>query len=185
MEQGALKVAPYLLGMKLSTRLDGRVTSGIIVEVEAYEAKGDEASHTFRGETKRNKIMFGAAGLCYVYFTYGMHYCVNVVTGKQGVGSAVLIRAIEPIQGEKIMLNRRKRVEGTRITNGPAKLTQALGIDKELLGEDLLSSKRIWLEPFRKVTKSEITRSARIGISKAKELEWRFYIKDNAWVSKS
>ncbi|MCB0339177.1 MAG: DNA-3-methyladenine glycosylase, partial [Bdellovibrionales bacterium] len=145
--RSALEVAPDLIGMKLCTKVGKKITSGMIVEVEAYCGDIDPAAHTFNGPTKRNQVMFEMGGKCYVYFTYGMHYCVNVVTGPQKVGDAVLIRALEPVEGVEIINRRRGKVRGLNLTNGPAKLTQALGIDLRHLGEDLIESKKIWLEP--------------------------------------
>jgi len=183
-----LQVAKNLLGMKLSTYVLGKTTSGIIVEVEAYQGDIDQASHAFRGKTKRTEIMFGEGGFCYVYFIYGMYYCVNVVTEKAGFGSAVLIRALEPLEGLETMKKRRKlkrETSGFSLTNGPGKLCQALAIDKGLNGENLLKSAKINLTPFKNFSNSKIGVSHRIGISKSKELPWRFFLKDNEYVSKA
>ena len=130
--------------------------------------------------------MFGPAGHAYVYFTYGMHYCMNVVTEPPGSGTAVLIRALEPDEGKTVMLrNRRKgnaNVTESILTDGPGKLCQALGIDKRLNEADLTGS-AIWIERGAKVPASDIASSARVGIQRGREHQWRFYIKDSSFVS--
>lgn len=176
------EVAARLLGCILERNIDRRTVRLRIVETEAYDQE-DEASHTFRGETKRNATMFGAAGYMYVYFTYGMHYCCNVVTGPAGHGSGVLIRAAEPLDSNDFLESRR-RSTGVNITNGPAKLCQALGVDVMMNGHDLR------LAPMRLIAgelgKNEaVVMSPRIGISKAKDIHRRFYIKDNPYVSRT
>lgn len=173
--------ARRLLGCELVRELDGQEIRVRIVETEAYD-QGDEASHTYRGRTKRNDAMFKAAGHMYVYFTYGMHYCCNIVCGKEGFGSGALIRAVEPISGLEIIEKRRK-ITGKNVTNGPGKTCQALGIDLALSGHYLGEG------PIRLIEKpllrdSEIITSERIGISKAVHELRRFYIKDNPYVSK-
>ncbi len=173
-------VAPLLLGCILEREVDGTILRVKIVETEAYD-QTDAASHSYKGQTPRTDIMFGDAGHLYVYFTYGMHYCCNVVTDVEGIGSAVLIRAVEPLDGLEYMLNRRRR-GGVELTNGPAKLCQALAIDKQLNGHDLRASplKLIIQKP---INKSRITQTKRIGISRAKNMPWRFYITGNEYVS--
>ncbi len=165
--------APRLLGCKLVRRVDGRQLSGRIVETEAY-SQDDVASHSYRGQTPRTKVMFGPAGHLYVYFTYGMHYCCNVVTGPDGHGSAVLIRALEPLAG----LDR-----GTK-TDGPAKLCKALGINKDLNGHDLHQEPlKLLLEP--PLPQTDIVQTTRIGISRGQGAPWRFYIRGNSYVSRT
>ena len=151
-----LSVARDLLGAKLTTVNKQGSTSGIIVEVEAYGAK-DEASHSFRGITKRNSIMFSPGGICYVYLIYGMHYCVNVVTEAEGIGSAVLIRALSPLEGIDLMKKRRGTDQILNLCSGPAKLCEALDIDKSCNGENLLQSKKIFLTPGDKVKESDVS----------------------------
>jgi len=174
-------VAERLLGCHLERMIDGRRVLVRIVETEAYD-EGDEASHTFRGRTPRNEVMFGEAGFLYVYFTYGMHYCCNVVTGHEGHGSAVLFRAAEPVEGTDL-IEARRGVTGLNATNGPAKLCQALGIDLDLNAHDLqkppLRLLEGGLEPGETVSKS-----TRIGLTKAVELNRRYYITGNPWVSR-
>lgn len=177
----AHRAAPRLLGCELVRNIDGHTLRGRIVETEAYD-QTDTASHSYKGITNRNQVMFGPSGHLYVYFTYGMHYCCNIVTGPEGQGSAVLIRAIEPIEGLDIMTSLRKGQASPNLTNGPAKLCQAFGIDKKLNGHDLQT------EPLKLIIHPElpargIIQTTRIGISQAKEKPWRFYIKDNKFVS--
>lgn len=177
----AEEVAPRLLGCLLVRELNGKRLVGKIVETEAYDER-DAASHSYRGETERTKVMFGPAGHLYVYFTYGMHYCCNVVVGPKGHGAAVLIRALEPLEGEEQMIANRKGLQGAQVSNGPAKLCYALGIDKRLNGHDLHEP------PLQLVMKDplpaeQIVQTIRVGIAQAKDVPWRFYIKSNAYVS--
>jgi DNA-3-methyladenine glycosylase len=190
-EQHTITVAQRLLGCKLTTNIGGKSTSGMIVEVEAYRDQGDEACHTAKGKTKRNEVMFNAGGFVYVYFIYGMYHCANIVTEPLGRGCAVLLRAIEPIDGIETMLKRRKIFSDaktkslhTKLANGPSKLCLALGINNNLSGHDILTSQQISLSHFQKISKSQILSGPRIGISKATDLNWRFWIKNNKWVSK-
>ncbi len=175
-------VAPRLLGCTLAQHLAGREVSGMIVETEAY-SQDDVASHGYRGETPRTKVMFGPPGFLYVYFTYGMHYCCNVVTGRAGHGSAVLIRALEPLTGENEMSANRRGLSGSALTNGPAKLCQALQIDKQLNGHDLRAEPLcLLIQP--PIAQDQIVQTMRIGISQGQDAPWRFYIKGNPYVSK-
>jgi DNA-3-methyladenine glycosylase len=176
----ALVAAQNLLGWKLIHDSPDGVTTGYIVETEAYTME-DPASHTYGGQTVRNAAMFEPAGTVYVYFTYGMHYCVNIVTGPKGHGQAVLLRALEPLEGIELMKQRRGIDKVEQLTNGPAKLVQALGITKAHYGTHL-DSGTLRLEPgFRP---EEIVQATRIGIKKAIEQPWRFYIAGNKFVSK-
>jgi DNA-3-methyladenine glycosylase len=179
----AVEVAPRLLGCLLVRELeDGTRISGRIVETEAYH-QSDAASHSYKGKTPRTEIMFGPPGFVYVYFTYGMHYCVNVVTGPEGEGSAVLIRAIEPVEGIERMRANRGGLETTQLTNGPAKLCQALQIDKQLNGHDL-HTLPLQLRVQPPIDASEIVTTTRIGITKDAHRPWRFYVAGNPFVSK-
>lgn len=180
LEEHAEVVAPLLLGSILERTIDGVRVQVRIVEVEAYH-QSDAASHSYKGKTPRTEIMFGPAGFLYVYFTYGMHYCCNIVVGKEGEGSAVLIRAVEPVK-ELPVLEARRHKSGVDVTNGPAKLCQALGITKELNGHNLHESPLVLtLEP--PLSQSEIVITKRIGISKDRDRLWRFYVKSNPYVS--
>ncbi|MEI7812503.1 MAG: DNA-3-methyladenine glycosylase [Ignavibacteria bacterium] len=183
-----LKVAGELLGKIFVKKDVSGIMSGRIVEVEAYGGPADEASHTFRGITQRNKTMFSGGGLLYVYFTYGMYHCCNIVTGSEGEGRAVLIRALEPVEGvERMSLNRFRKDfindrELLNLASGPGKLCQALSITKELNGISLLED-TIFLLEREKLPDSDIISCTRVGITKSAGLPWRFYIKDNPFVS--
>lgn len=177
----ASSAAKRLLGCIIERELDGAVVRARIVETEAYD-QTDAASHSFNGRTPRIEAMFGPAGYAYVYFTYGMHYCCNVVVGETGYGAAALIRAIEPMGEVKSLAQRRVGKTGVDLTNGPAKLCQALDINLGFNGHNLADS------PFKlieqpKLPDSAITTTTRIGISKAKDVLWRFYIADNPYIS--
>ncbi|HVN49122.1 MAG TPA: DNA-3-methyladenine glycosylase [Bacteroidota bacterium] len=187
--QPTLKVAHDLLGKHIFRLLDNKLLIGTIVETEAY-CHNDPASHSFRGKTERNKIMFHEGGYLYVYFTYGMHFCANIVTGKEGIGEAVLIRAVEPIAGIEVMMkNRFPKQKGIdrrsfiNLTNGPAKFCQAFGIARNENGLDLLDSE-IRITEGDVVPSHHIKHSSRIGIQHGKEKLWRFFIAGNPWVSR-
>lgn len=173
--------ARRLLGCELTRELNGQLLRAKIVEVEAYD-QADPASHTYRGQTASNAAMFLAAGHAYVYLIHGMHHCLNLVTGVEGYGSGVLVRAVEPLDGiEEMELNRRKT--GLELTNGPGKVCQALGITRELTGHDL-SIAPLQLIKRAPIPDSQIIASSRIGISKAIREMRRFYISGNPYVSK-
>ena len=184
-----LVVAKDLLGKILVKKNDKEILAGKIIEVEAYDGTTDQAAHSYGGITPRNKIMFEDGGYLYVYFTYGVHHCCNVVTGKKGKGTAVLIRAVEPVFGVKnIMLNRFNNTNLTQkeiynLTSGPGKICQAFGLDRSHSGTDLTKNK-IFLLNMPKVNRSKIGISKRIGISKSVDLPWRFFIKDNPFLSR-
>jgi DNA-3-methyladenine glycosylase len=182
-------VAKELLGKLFVRRIGKEIISGIIVEVEAYDGSIDEASHSFGGKTNRNEVMFKKGGLLYVYFTYGMHFCANVVTGKENESKAVLIRSLQPVDGIDLMIkNRYNKKETTKkefinLTNGPAKLCKAFKIERVQNGTDLTGNE-IFILKSPKLGPSEITDTTRIGIKKSVDLPWRYYIKDNEFVSK-
>ena len=177
----AVSAAKFLLGAELVREINGDTVRVRIVETEAYH-QVDAASHSYSGRTPRTDVMFGPAAHLYVYFTYGMHYCCNVVIGEEGYGAAVLIRAVEPIEGEAIMLKNRAK-SGVDVCNGPAKLCQALLIDKKLNGHDL-EHKPLVLYAGTLRNNEKITQTTRIGISKAQNEPWRFYISGNPYVSR-
>jgi DNA-3-methyladenine glycosylase len=181
LEGAASEVAPRLLGCILERRNNGRILRVRIVETEAYD-QTDVASHSYNGRTPRTEVMFGPAGHLYVYFTYGMHYCCNIVVGEDGYGAAVLLRAVEPIDGIEYMEDRRGR-QGIEATNGPAKLCQALGIDKSMNGEDLRGAS-LRLIPQPALPANTITTTTRIGITRGVDVPWRFYVTDSPYVSK-
>jgi DNA-3-methyladenine glycosylase len=182
-----LSVARDLLG-RYMVRGSGRGRLvGKIVEVEAYPGEGDPASHSYRGETARNSVMFGRGGHLYVYFTYGMHFCANVVTGKKGEGAAVLIRAVEPVEGRARMLRNRGLEAGAGhprlLTGGPARVCQAFGLTKRHNGANL-AGPEITLLGGEPVPDSAVAITSRIGISTAKGKKWRFYVRGNPYVSR-
>ncbi len=180
------QIARQLLGKKLVSNVLGKKSGGIIVETEAYSFR-ERGCHAYANKmTNRNKVMFEAGGVAYVYLCYGIHNLFNVVTNKQGVADAVLVRALEPVEGEEWMLSRMKTTSIKRITSGPGKLTKALGIDRTFDGKEL-NSIELWIEEGVKVSSHQIISSARIGIDYAGDdalLPWRFSIRDNPWVSK-
>jgi len=178
-----LIVARKLLGKKIIHKCSNRLLSGIIVETEAYAGSIDTACHTYKGKTARNSVMFGPAGIAYVYFIYGMHYMLNIVTEGENSGCAVLLRAIIPVQGKKQMENLRGK-KGKDLTNGPAKLCQAMAIDKAFNGLALTPENRLWLENYKTIPNRCICTGPRIGINYATQKDqkapWRFWVK-NDW----
>jgi DNA-3-methyladenine glycosylase len=181
--RGTVRVAKDLLGKRL-VRIRGRGRMvGEIVEVEAYRGSDDPASHAFRGLTPRNAPMFGEAGHAYVYFTYGNHYCLNITTRENGMPGAVLIRAIEPTEGISTMARLRPKVPKLALTNGPGKLTKALGIDKSLNEIDMTKHGPLYVTRAQ-ARDFEVGRSSRIGIAAGKDRLWRFYILGNPYVSR-
>lgn len=176
-------VAPQLLN-KLIVRADGR--AGRIVEVEAYCGQEDPAAHTFGGKTARNATMFGMGGHLYVYFTYGMHWCANAVCGDPGEGVGVLIRAIEPVAGLPLMRDARSNpVRDRDLGSGPARLAQALGINGQFDGADLVEPDRgVWLASDGTAPPDDPVAGPRVGISKAVDHPWRWHVPGNVHVSK-
>ncbi|HOC59201.1 MAG TPA: DNA-3-methyladenine glycosylase [Smithellaceae bacterium] len=177
--RNTLEVARDLLGKKLVRRFHESDLSGMIIETEAYCGQEDSACHAHRGKTQRNAVMFGPPGYSYVYFTYGMHYLLNLVTENEGNPCAVLIRAIIPLTGIAEMEARRKR-RGKNLTNGPAKLCQALAIDRSFNGWDLTTGVQLWVENCQIIPADKILATPRIGIDYARredrEALWRFLI---------
>lgn len=180
--KNADKLAPALLGYILVHNTPEGATEGLIVETEAY-GQDDVASHCYKGETARTKAMFGPGGHVYIYFTYGMHYCFNVVGGQPGNGQAVLIRALQPQRGIEIMQKRRQKTNEKDLCNGPAKLVQAMGITKADYGKPLFKNDELFIER-QDQTKIHIQKGPRIGITKAKDAPLRFWIKDNPYISR-
>lgn len=182
-------IAKLLLGKILCTNFNNTIVKGKIVETEAYSGDNDKACHANnQRKTKRNKIMFESGGHSYIYLCYGIHHLFNVVTNIRGKADAVLIRALEPVEGIEMMLARRnmKNLE-KRLTAGPGVLTEALGIKTNHYGT-ALDSNLIWIEDEAAVDEKEIISTKRIGVDYAEEDAlklWRFYIKENKWVSKN
>ena len=185
LSQDSLTTAPQLLGWILCRQLPEGIVKLKIVETEAYH-QDDPASHSFRGLTKRTAPMFEAGGHLYVYFTYGLHHSLNIVTGQAGSGEGVLIRAAEPLAGVEIMMQNRGMKNLVNLTNGPGKLAQALGIFDTSLSGKILNKSSIYLEePNEIVRKEDIIAGPRIGISRAVDAQARFYLKNNPFVSKT
>jgi DNA-3-methyladenine glycosylase len=184
-----LDVARSLLGKILVKASGDKILAGKIVEVEAYHGDSDEAAHSYGGITKRNEIMFEAGGYLYVYFTYGAHHCCNVVTGKKGQGTAVLIRAVEPVEGIDSMIRNRfgRKLKNDKeifnLTSGPGKVCQAFSIDRTHSGTDLTGNK-IFILNGEKIKSKDIGVSKRIGITRSVDLPWRFFIKNNPYLSR-
>nr|NIS38601.1 DNA-3-methyladenine glycosylase [Candidatus Saccharibacteria bacterium]NIV04046.1 DNA-3-methyladenine glycosylase [Calditrichia bacterium]NIV72423.1 DNA-3-methyladenine glycosylase [Calditrichia bacterium]NIV99500.1 DNA-3-methyladenine glycosylase [Candidatus Saccharibacteria bacterium]NIW79792.1 DNA-3-methyladenine glycosylase [Calditrichia bacterium] len=176
-------VARELLGTYLIRRIGHEQLIGKIVEVEAYIGEDDPACHASRGKTNRTALMFGPPGYAYIYFIYGMYYCLNAVTEAEGFPAAVLIRAVQPIAGIEKMKKLRKNSRLHQLTNGPGKLCQAFALDKGLNGVDLCSGE-VFISAGEAVSTAHISVSSRIGIREGKDAPWRFYIKDNAFLSK-
>ena len=167
------QVAKDLLGKQLIRKIGNQVLSGIITETEAYKGKNDPASHAARKKTERNKIMFGEVGHAYIYFTYGMHYCFNVVAKKENdVAGAVLIRAIQPQQGIKYMVKYRKTDVISNLANGPGKLTQAMQITLKQYNLDLTKRSSLFIIDGKQPTK--IIAKSRIGIKVGTDKLWNF-----------
>jgi len=174
-----------LLGHYLVRNTPAGIVKVKIVETEAYHQE-DPASHSFRGNTSRTWPMFEAGGRLYIYFTYGMHYAINIVVGNKGVGEGVLIRAAEPLEGIEVMKRNRGIEDISKLTNGPGKLAKALGITDTSLSGKMLNKSSIYLEPRLEPLKPEdITVTKRIGIRQAVDVPWRFYIRGNIYVSKT
>jgi DNA-3-methyladenine glycosylase len=183
----SLEVAPWLLG-KLLIGGDGR--AGRIIEVEAYRGALDPGSHAYRGPTARNATMFGRAGLLYVYFTYGMHWCANVVCGEEGVAEAVLLRALEPVAGQEVMRRARAARRATAGTDrdlcrGPARLCQAMGLARQHDGADLITGDRqVWLADDGVKPPARPAVTTRVGLSAGADLPWRWLVPGHAGVSR-
>ena len=184
----AVTVGKDILGKIIVKKTaDGRMMSGRITEVEAYMGTTDKASHSYGGRrTKRTEVMYKEGGYSYVFLIYGMYECFNVTVGREGDPQAVLIRGVEPLENKNLMQEKRKVKKEKDISNGPGKLTKALGITREDNGADLVASENIWLEDDGYKVK-DIVETTRIGIDYAEEdalKPWRFYIKDSIFVSK-
>lgn len=178
-------VAREMLGTILECRTEQGIASGIIVETEAYIGEDDPACHAAVGRTRRTEPLYGRPGLSYVYFIYGVHWCFNAVTRARGLPSAVLVRALQPLEGIELMKERRgPRINAVNLTNGPGKLCAALGIDGSLNGVSLQRGALVIREGNR-VEPSQVVTTTRIGITKAADWPLRYYIKGNEFISRS
>jgi len=183
-ERPSIEVARDLLGRVLVRTLPDRSRCSVrIVEAEAYR-EDDPASHSYRGRTARTEVMFGRPGRLYVYFTYGMHFCMNAVTGRDGEGSAVLLRSAEPLDGIAAMAARRGTLEARRLCSGPARLCEALGVGREQNGADLVRGEEIWIEPGAVVPDELVEVGPRVGIRVGLDQPWRFSIRGSPFVSR-
>lgn len=178
-------IAKELLGKILVTNIDGNITKGVIIETEAYCGRNDKACHANNGlRTKRTEIMYAEGGRSYIYLCYGIHHLFNVVTNEMNQADAVLIRALEPLEGEDHM---KERTKSPKLTNGPGILSKAMGITMNQNGMDLIGNE-IWIEPGIKVDEHVIVHTTRVGVDYAEEdakLPWRFYISNNKYISKT
>jgi DNA-3-methyladenine glycosylase len=180
----AEQVAPWLLGAVLTHETPEGTVSVTITETEAYSGTADPASHAYRGRTPRNAVMFGPAGHLYVYRSHGLHWCANIVTGTDGVASAVLIRAGRVIEGEDLARKRRgAKVESPRLARGPGNFCQALGISAEHNGTDLLTGASVVLSEGEPVPAALIRVGPRVGVTKAHDWQHRFYLAGDPTVS--
>jgi len=182
-----LTVARQLLGQRLLRLLDGQRLGGRIVEVEAYIGQEDRACHAARGHTPRTAVMFGPPGTAYVYFIYGLYHCLNVVTEAEGFPAAVLIRALEPLEGLPLMRRRRPGRADHELANGPGKLCRALGIGRELNGLDLVSSDVLFIEEDAPIADEAVQTTPRVGVrgdAPALAAPWRFLIADSPFLSR-
>tara|TARA_B100000315_G_C14562843_1_gene581389 strand:+ start:1672 stop:2277 length:606 start_codon:yes stop_codon:yes gene_type:complete len=176
-------VAQEILGKFIVRSLKNKFLIGKIVEVEAYEGSNDPGSHAYGNVTARNYIMYGPPGFSYVYFIYGIHYCLNIVTEKIGIPGAILVRALEPIHGSDIMKQNRNTSRLTNLTNGPAKLTQALNITSNHNNLNLTCDDELYI--CRSINKENfnIANDFRIGVKKENNKPWRYFIESNPFVS--
>ncbi len=178
----ALEVAPALLGAVLRHETPQGVVAVRLTEVEAYAGAEDPGSHAYRGPTPRNRVMFGPAGHLYVYFTYGMHHCCNVVVGQDETASAVLLRAGEVVEGVELARSRRAKAGDRDLGRGPARLCKALGIDGGHNGADLTAGP-LTLRMAGPPPPERVERGPRVGLREAADHPWRFWLKDEATVS--
>lgn len=186
--EDTLLLSKQLLGKYLVTEIDGIKVSGMITETEGYLGPQDRASHAYNNRhTSRTKVMFCEGGCAYVYLCYGIHFLFNIVTHRQGVPQAILIRSIEPKEGLEVMMKRRhKKKADLNLSTGPGNVTQCLGINLSFQGTPLNTSKIFVEDRSHVVLEDNIIATSRVGVGYAKEYAlkpWRFYIKDNLWVS--
>lgn len=185
----ALEVGPEILGHYLVRKIDDKLVKTIITEVEAYVGPDDKGAHTYNNKrTPRTEPMFSKGGYAYVYLIYGMYNCINIVCQQEGKPEALLIRAVEPVNEVDILFNNRKPIKNIHnLSNGPGKLCSALQIDRSFSGYDLIKGEELYLEINENKSEVEIAYAKRIGIDYAEEYKdklWRFYIKNNKFISK-
>ncbi|WP_069661208.1 DNA-3-methyladenine glycosylase [Arcticibacter eurypsychrophilus] len=187
LREDVLLIARQLLGKKLCTDVDGLFSSGIIVEAEAYIGPEDRGSHAYNNKrTNRNEVMYARGGVIYMYICYGIHDMLNIVTGAEGSSHAILIRALQPVDGISIMQNRRGITDLKKLCKGPGALAKAMGLFKLHNGISLQSNK-IWIEEGEVVSPEQVVETARVGMNFEgiyKRIPWRFYIKENPYISK-
>ncbi len=185
--RGATEVAPQLLGKLLCHRTDEGIAAGMIVEAEAYCGPEDDAAHSFGGRlTERTRAMFGPGGHAYIFRIYGLHCCFNAVTGPEGQPQAVLIRALEPVEGLALMEKRRGQTDPLRLCSGPGKLCQALDIGMAQVGLDL-RGEELFIADYRDFPPSQICVSPRVNVDYAEDYRdrlWRYFVKDHPFVSR-
>jgi len=180
-----ITVSKELLGKIIIRKTGNKTLTAKIVETEAYIGEHDPASHSYMKITERNKIMYDIGGKIYVYFIYGKYFCFNIVSERKGIGNATLIRAVEPLSGIEEMKKLRSGINSdVELTNGPSKLCIALDIDKSLNGEEVTNEAKIYISKPVKKEKFEIITSKRIGLNIGKDFQYRFFIKNNLYVTK-
>jgi DNA-3-methyladenine glycosylase len=184
LSQSATLAAPALLGWRLITHSADGDSGGIIVETEAYMGEADPASHAYRGRTTRTAPMFEAAGVVYVYRSYGIHLCLNLVTGPPGEAQAVLIRALEPTVGLELMAARRHQTDPRLLTRGPGRVGQALGLSPQMSGTRLGQTIEL-LPPVSAIDPANIVAGRRVGLTRGVDPLWRFYLADSLFVSRA
>lgn len=181
--RSTLKVLGDLIGKVLVRKSEEGLTSGVIVEAEAYTGEDDPASYSFCGRTKRSEIMYGPPGRAFVHFTYGMHHMLNLVTEREEFPAAILIRALEPREGISLMKKRRQTEELNNLCSGPAKICQAFGIDRSHNGISLSSSRSPFFIKEGERREEELIWKSRIGIGEGKERLWRAYLRGSPFIS--
>ncbi|MDW3192613.1 MAG: DNA-3-methyladenine glycosylase [Cytophagales bacterium] len=182
-----VRIAKDLIGKYVFTQFQHQLTGGRIVETEAYSGRFDKACHAFLKRTKRTETMYQTGGIAYIYLCYGIHHMFNIVTNKEGLADAVLIRAVEPVIGLDTIIDRRGGDKKYTLTKGPGSLGQALGFNKSQTGTSLIESEVMWLAEDPKATPLEMEIDRRVGVDYAQEdalLPWRFFEKGSKWVSK-
>ena len=182
-----VQIARDLVGKFVFTHFSGSLTGGRITETEAYNGRTDKACHAFLKRTKRTEIMYHGGGLAYVYLCYGIHEMLNIVTNREGLADAILVRAIEPIAGRDIMEQRRGGAKGYKLTAGPGNVTKSLGINRSQMGVSFVDSDEIWLAETDLSQPVELVVDRRVGVDYAEEdalLPWRFFEEGSKWISK-